>query len=206
MAQAVALNEHRADFGGVSIHDSPETQNTARRVEQGFIGAHSDIGGGYGEGDLNHVAFMWMVNQARSQGVRVNETLIRDLGWSEVHNPILHDNVGVSPVWPYTFSGPDRKFRYLKGAVELQKSWSGFGLSQDQIRALHDRQFTEMAPCRPEVDWVRCDLQGLDLGGDRTKIGAVSAAYSTWLKEHYGLDISIDHSRLNWEADALKEK
>jgi hypothetical protein len=29
--------------------------------KQQFVGTHSDIGGGYGEGDLSDVAFMWML-------------------------------------------------------------------------------------------------------------------------------------------------
>ncbi|MET0071430.1 MAG: hypothetical protein ABW096_15445 [Candidatus Thiodiazotropha sp.] len=33
------------------------TANSTTRIERGFIGAHSDIGGGYAEGDMSDVAF-----------------------------------------------------------------------------------------------------------------------------------------------------
>ncbi|MBT3017804.1 MAG: DUF2235 domain-containing protein [Candidatus Thiodiazotropha endolucinida] len=52
------------------MHDSPATANSATRIERGFIGAHSDIGGSYAEGDLSDVAFMWMVRQAENAGWR----------------------------------------------------------------------------------------------------------------------------------------
>ncbi len=67
--------------------------------------------------------------------------------------------------------------------------------------ALHDTQFMEWIRCCDRD--VLCHVKGKDLRGDRTKIGAVAPAYSAWLKEHYGLDISIDHSFLNWEQEAL---
>ena len=38
------------------------------RLEKGFLGAHSDIGGGYKSGDLSNVALMWMIKQAKEKG------------------------------------------------------------------------------------------------------------------------------------------
>ena len=58
------------------------------RIERGFIGAHADIGGGFGvnESQLAQVALTWMVNQATAAGVSMNappSTIIA--------TPVVHD-------------------------------------------------------------------------------------------------------------------
>jgi RHS repeat-associated protein len=108
VAHAVALNEYRSgstlawaqrntlpnrDHWGAFPLESisggtiPVGQT---RIERGFIGAHSDIGGGYGSaqggGDLARVALAWMIEQARDAGVTM-----RDGPSSIVANPVLHD-------------------------------------------------------------------------------------------------------------------
>jgi len=102
--QALALNENRGgptNFNAYSIMPTPTTPNSttpgATRIEQGFIGSHSDIGGGYGipgttndkpEGDLSNVAYTWMYNQAKAAGVSLNPNK-----YTQVNSPILHDEV-----------------------------------------------------------------------------------------------------------------
>ncbi len=100
VAQAVAVNEHRALFPLVSIEDSYGGAGfTPNRVEKGFIGAHSDIGGGYAGaggdgGDLSDVALNWMYAQAKLAGVNLIELKPDQL---KVTNPILHDETNVLP-------------------------------------------------------------------------------------------------------------
>lgn len=60
----------------------------------GFVGSHSDIGGGYGTGDLSDVALMWMIKQAKDQGIKILDQVIDKNGWNTVTNPILHDKSG----------------------------------------------------------------------------------------------------------------
>ena len=107
--QAVALNENRgglSNFNAYSIMSSPGSPNTANRIEQGFIGSHSDIGGGYGipgdttgktEGDLSNVAFTWMYDQAKNAGVPLKP---EGPNLSTVNSPILHDEIAAH--WYYT--------------------------------------------------------------------------------------------------------
>lgn len=57
----------------------------------GFVGGHADIGGGYGTGDLSDVALMWMIEQAKTQGIKFDDQKIRQNGWDSVTNPIIHD-------------------------------------------------------------------------------------------------------------------
>lgn len=94
VAHAVALNEHRGepiDFDVRSILKFGH-QSNPNRIEQGFIGAHADIGGGYASGDLADVALMWMINQAKRQGILFKDATIQDAGWNIVTLPILHDS------------------------------------------------------------------------------------------------------------------
>ncbi|WP_409028545.1 DUF2235 domain-containing protein [Janthinobacterium sp. SUN098] len=94
---AVALNEHRGggdDFDLRSIMDRPGQTSSANRLEKAFIGSHSDIGGGFGTGDLSDVALMWMVEQAKGQGIAISEKKLEKNGWDIITNPILHDRSG----------------------------------------------------------------------------------------------------------------
>ena len=92
--QAVALNEYRgtgADFDLRSIMDSPGQASSSTRIEKGFIGSHSDIGGGFGTGDLSDVALKWMLEQASGQGIAIDSEKLKSNGWDIVTNPIVHD-------------------------------------------------------------------------------------------------------------------
>jgi RHS repeat-associated protein len=115
VAQAVALNEYRSRIGSV-LSDIPfwnatrnpqdarnhygyfplesisgsGTPQGATRIELGFVGAHADIGGGYGENDnqLSRVALSWMVAQAQIAGVRMRADQVPVI---DMDNPVIHD-------------------------------------------------------------------------------------------------------------------
>jgi RHS repeat-associated protein len=114
VAHAVALNEYRSSngdlgiygdkniwnqrnpltannhYGGFALESIGPSSNTPGRVriEMGFIGSHSDIGGGYpgGENQLSLVALNWMVAQARQAQVN-----IRSAPPINMNNPVIHD-------------------------------------------------------------------------------------------------------------------
>jgi RHS repeat-associated protein len=124
VSQAVAVNEHRALFPLESIEDSYGGAGfTPNRVEKGFIGAHSDIGGGYAGldgdgGDLSDVALNWMYAQAKLAGVNMEPLEPDQL---TVTSPILHDETNVLPWYLPGFGGlsSDRDVKFpdqtLKG-------------------------------------------------------------------------------------------
>jgi hypothetical protein len=88
-AHAVALNEHRAAFDLVSIQYNEYSSNTSTyREERGFLGAHSDIGGGYSTGDLSDFALRWMHAKALAAGVHMSPLSSEHL---IVDAPIIHD-------------------------------------------------------------------------------------------------------------------
>ncbi|MFZ5525091.1 MAG: DUF6531 domain-containing protein [Pseudomonadota bacterium] len=136
VAQAVALNEYRGEtmrdlpkstgaFPLESIMQSPAS-STARdgktRIELGFIGAHADIGGGFGanESDLARVALNWMVQQAKAAGLKMTDPR-SDI----ITQPVIHDKSDNQ----YCTSGPgcpmpkgeDRQVTYGNGTSTTQR-------------------------------------------------------------------------------------
>ncbi|MDO5651283.1 MAG: DUF2235 domain-containing protein [Moraxella sp.] len=101
VAHAVAANENRYQFSRRSIYESEldaitnndiDQTNGNYRIEKGFMGAHSDIGGGYAEGDLSNASLMWMIKQAQDAGVGINQT--KADSYNQINNPIVHDGIG----------------------------------------------------------------------------------------------------------------
>ena len=162
-AHAVALNEHRTLFPVESIEGAPAA---GTRIERGFIGAHSDIGGSYAEGDLSDVALVWMHAQARSAGVAM---LSLTSEFTRVTAPLLHDS--------NTDGRGDREFR-LRNAVGLITS------SQSQRSA---------PVAGMQWDDTAAFVQGfgqpqLDAYGAPTLVGTVGMEqYADWLWANYGL-------------------
>ena len=61
------------------------------------MGAHSDIGGGYSEGDLSDVSLMWIIAEAKKAGVKIDDGYLKANQYDSIENPIVHDSVGVAP-------------------------------------------------------------------------------------------------------------
>lgn len=108
VAHAVAVNDHRDGFKAQSIYNNATDaqskdgksykpnqtglrQQTNTRIERGFMGAHSDVGGGYSDGDLSDVSLMWMIDQAKKAGIIFSDALINKREYNVVSNPIVHD-------------------------------------------------------------------------------------------------------------------
>jgi RHS repeat-associated protein len=84
-------SRHWGGFPLVSIGASASRTGQVR-IERGFIGAHADIGGGYGanENGLSTVALSWMVGQAQIAGVTMRQPPAIDM-----NNPVVHDQSNV---------------------------------------------------------------------------------------------------------------
>jgi len=192
-AQAVAVYEDRNDFHGISIHERRGAPNSAKRVEKGFLGAHSDIGGGYAEGDLSDVAFMWMVQQATRVHVDIDEVMVHDKHWDIVTSPVLHNSVGVYPVPLYAYS-PDRDVKYLNGQTVAQKNWKGYGMDWPTAVSgeFYNYRYTTFSGRGASVQ-----QRGIDHEKNRTLVGTVEAKYSQWLSDNYGLSVPINETGLD---------
>jgi hypothetical protein len=79
------------------------------------VGSHADIGGGYGTGDLSDAALMWIIQQAKSQGISFDKNLIKKSGWDKITSPILHDKSKNNEYRPGDPPIYDRDFIYGNG-------------------------------------------------------------------------------------------
>jgi uncharacterized protein (DUF2235 family) len=79
--QALAIDEHRIKFAP-SLWETPSDGAAGPgaapdRVKQvWFEGAHSDVGGGYGQTGLSDTALEWMVREAEQEGLRFDKDLL----------------------------------------------------------------------------------------------------------------------------------
>lgn len=193
VVHAVALNEQRRFFPLESIGPDRAAPAGGWRLERGFIGDHGDIGGSHPSGDLSDVALGWMVEQARKAGVGLKAL---DVAWQTVTEPMLHD--ARSLLAP----GPDREFRLPLTRTSGERTAAppasqattgarpkasadprGSGRPMAQLGAGLDRSRAEAMIRRyPYL------LRGRD--GAATLAGTVDmSAYSTWLAEHYALNV-----------------
>lgn len=82
---ALAVDERRKPFAP-TIWEKPD--GWAGRLEQvWFAGAHSNVGGGYADARLSDLAFLWMVEKARSCGLDFDSVYLQRF----VNRPPLHD-------------------------------------------------------------------------------------------------------------------
>ena len=119
VVHAVAVNEHRQNFHGRSIFESQKQANdyanSESRIERGFLGAHSDIGGGYKEGDLSDVALIFMIQEASEAGLK----FVVPNEYFNITNPIVHDSIGVRQ--SVVNFMPGREFRWVGKDVKLHE-------------------------------------------------------------------------------------
>lgn len=145
VAQAVALNEHRSGIideygqrnpkphsmhqGGFPLESIGASSYTPGqvRIERGFLGAHSDIGGGFPDGDLAKVALLWMVEQAKAAGVDMRPPTAEQE--SIIANPVIHDRSTNLLQGGPTATSEDRTVRYLDGSTEKQRQANTFGMN-----------------------------------------------------------------------------
>jgi len=161
-AHAVALNEHRTLFPAESIVGSPLA---GVRIERGFVGAHSDVGGSYAEGDLSDVALVWMHAQALQAGVGMFALTSE---FARVSAPLLHDSSGGSG---------DREFRY-------RNSWGWtYANPLQRVAKVDGLQWRDTGQFIRRFPEPRDDVYGEPtLAGEVDMLG-----YSAWLDSNYGI-------------------
>lgn len=175
-AQAYALNEHRPLFHLDSIDIFGGGGLSSNRVEQGFIGAHSDIGGGYNQnnqsaaqnGDLSDVSLQWMVNQAVLAGVEMDDL---NNEHSTISNPTVHDSGG----------NIDREVRYPNDPDWNSRHQMGLLYPEDVPPTVYQRNDPLYQQLEPYIDrsTARDGVLGtVDLG-----------TYDNWLNQNRGVDV-----------------
>jgi uncharacterized protein (DUF2235 family) len=100
---ATAQGEFRQTFGLVRLA-ADSCSSDSRLVERGFPGAHSDVGGGYGNGMLSKLPLEWVWQEARRSGVPLGQLLptdrpsagLRRLAGGPGAAGLAHDSMGIS--------------------------------------------------------------------------------------------------------------
>ncbi|MCL4185381.1 MAG: DUF2235 domain-containing protein, partial [Burkholderiaceae bacterium] len=160
---AVALNEHRALFPLESALGSGTWV-----VEAGFIGNHTDVGGGNAEGDLAKVSLIWMTKMAQAMGVPLRELPLHD---RYVFDPRMHD----------------RNYGDLNDRAVYRRDAEGRVLQRT----------TQRQAAMPGMSWrdtaaflVPQPRRGIDGNGQPSIVGSVNmAAYADWLRQSYGIEV-----------------
>ncbi|MBN9373341.1 DUF2235 domain-containing protein, partial [Hydrogenophaga sp.] len=184
VAHAVALNEYRGNTGHAygalgafpleSILQgmaSPVPVEGHTRIERGFLGAHADIGGGFGENDsqLARVALVWMVEQAEAAGVTMHappSTVIPD--------PVLHDKSNSIQTGAPAPGSEDRQVRYRDGARTVQRempftegmSWADTQAFIHYLPADDPQRWrfvTGTVDMQGYLDWLNANGYGIDM-------------------------------------------
>lgn len=182
-AHAVALHEHRALFPLVSLGTTPDLRLPPNAIEQPFIGAHGDIGGGLIRTDagatrpfaLSDVTLEWMMQQAERVGVTFER---EDMPSLARNDPVLHD-------------ARSRLERAAQRWSERDHAWMPDWLPVDRHvtgadgRRLYDRQGDHPRygdAMRAEAERFITRIEGwLDTG--QAVVGVVDrAGYEAWLR------------------------
>ena len=128
VAQAVALNEYRGGAVAFPLESIMGGASPAgvTRIERGFLGSHSDIGGSFPDGDLAKVAMVWMVDQATAAGIQMNTS---SLDTTIIANPVIHDKSSNLLTGQPTATSEDRDVHYMNGTTVKQRQANIFGMS-----------------------------------------------------------------------------
>ena len=180
-----------------------------------YVGAHSDIGGGYKSGDLSNVALMWMIKQAQEKG----NIKFKDYSqYNQVNNPIVHDSL-----WSMPLFSAGGQFRWAtddskdKSDVSIYNSFTHLGLNWKDTELFqnpNNQKFTDIR--NRYADLIAKDKSPAK-GSDMTDGGVLMAAnkedkiiaindYLYWLKCHYGIDLKYTNKKIKSSETALSDK
>ncbi|MCU7905165.1 MAG: DUF2235 domain-containing protein [Candidatus Thiodiazotropha sp. (ex Epidulcina cf. delphinae)] len=185
VAQAYALNEHRQLFPQDAIDRHGGGGLSADRVEQGFLGAHADIGGGYNRndqtvaqhGDLSDITLQWMLNQAEEAGVPMGALSAEH---RTVSHPLLHDSGG----------NFDREIRYPNDP-DWHEQQQPDPLNLEELPNGAPPVYQRDDPLYPQLGrYVEDDTAQAGANGAHGILGAVDMArYDQWLNQNRGVDV-----------------
>jgi uncharacterized protein (DUF2235 family) len=117
---AVSIDEHRAFFR-TNLLNSTSLREKQDWKEMWFPGVHADIGGGYpeNEGGLWLVAFDWMVQEATSFGLTLDNSQlqrVRNHGFAAPHNPWAEPaHESLKGIWKLAEYFPKRRWNATAG-------------------------------------------------------------------------------------------
>lgn len=127
--QALALDDERRTFHPRLWKSSGQAdQAHGQTIKQvWFAGMHSDVGGGYAKDQLALTPLLWILNEAKTRGLKLNADLIER--WQKEASPwgMMHDSrAGLSAYYRYHPRRIDDLIRLANGRPEKPLSFSNF--------------------------------------------------------------------------------
>ncbi|HET7832454.1 MAG TPA: DUF2235 domain-containing protein [Gallionella sp.] len=120
---ALAIDEHRAMFEATLWRTFAETGKEAEALarytpyyeQRWFIGAHSDVGGGYGDDNLPDISLNWMMQKASALGLAFTHTIEpRPGAWlAPVHDSFKAFAGHILNIWDELKPGDQRNYREI---------------------------------------------------------------------------------------------
>jgi uncharacterized protein (DUF2235 family) len=114
--QALALDEKRRIFHPLLWNE--KTEPDQKMLQVWFCGVHTDVGGGYREQELSDISLIWMIDNAKKNGLRIYEghhvKLQPDVN-GVIHNPCIG--------FPgFLYSRRDREWNRVSGVPVMHES------------------------------------------------------------------------------------
>lgn len=118
---ALAIDEHRPMFDATlwrrfvpAVPLTPK-MNYQRYEQRWFVGAHSDVGGGYPDGQLQELSFEWMIGKAIAEGLNFPgvHTASPGAGASDIHDSYSKFAFRILALWDKIRRGDQRHYRVI---------------------------------------------------------------------------------------------
>ncbi|WP_234789983.1 DUF2235 domain-containing protein [Mycolicibacterium fortuitum] len=117
---AMAIDERRRFYQAYRFDPTLLAADPQRFQERWFAGVHSDVGGQFEDHRLSDIAFSWILHEAATAGLRVDERAYRHMVGADFGQPLPHSySLGaVHPnEWPWWLLGGWRARTVLQGDV-----------------------------------------------------------------------------------------
>lgn len=121
--QALAIDEHRPMFENTLwrtfVEQGQEAATMARYAkyyeQRWFVGAHSDVGGGYGDDRLPDLSLRWMLDKAKALGLAFTHAVEpkADAWRAPVHDSFRAFAGSVLTIWDTLLPGDQRNYREI---------------------------------------------------------------------------------------------
>jgi hypothetical protein len=158
---AMAIDEERRAFPATSWVTKEEKDREG--VEQvWFVGAHSNVGGGYKESGLSDMALLWMISRvAELTGLEFDDDYIKEHFWPCAACSLYRSNRGwlISSLWPFRRPIPAHLKDPAKGEERLVNAKVHWSVEQRHGRSglVDQKKYLRYAPKNlpKDVDYTK---------------------------------------------------
>jgi uncharacterized protein (DUF2235 family) len=132
---AMAIDEHRPMFDvtlwRTFVEQGKEAETMARYAQyyeqRWFIGAHSDVGGGYHDDRLPDISLAWMQGKASALGLAFTQVVTpAPQSWlANIHDSFVAFGWGILNIWAKLMPGDQRTYRQIGRAPKVVTTATG---------------------------------------------------------------------------------